>query len=194
MAVEILIAAVQGPVLGVGMPGAMKDDADLAASPWGTREGLPSWVRLRITDASKSQVEHFLDNWRNEFTFDLVASNVFGRRYQIGVNPAVVQVFGADAGVKQAMRDYIVSNYNATLIAFDQSQVSATFDIPNPVGQTWPEFLQQARASILDAFEQQVSTNRYRFSDADVALAVAAGGSMELTTAQALARIIDRLA
>lgn len=194
MPVEILIHADTTTKNLKGFPQTIKDDEDLAVSPWGQREGLPLYVILRVTDATKPQVEHFLGNWRKEFNYELLGQNAQGRRYRVSVNPNVVSVFGLNAGVRAEIRDFLVATYGAVLVSFEPGQASATFDIPNPASGTWAEHVQKIRQDLTDKFEEQLDTRRYQFDPADVDLVVASGGKVTQTTAQALSRIIDRLA
>lgn len=187
MPVEILIHAFDHEAAQKGTPQTVKDDDDLAESPWGSKEGLPNYVVLRITDATKSQVLNYLDNWKREIEFTLLGSNAQGRRYKLSMNPKIITEFGQDAGFHVDFRNYLEDYYGAVLVSWDQSIGEATFDIPNT---EWAELA----ADVRDKFEAVLANRRYYFDPADVDVVVASGGFITQTTSQALSRIIDRLA
>ena len=155
---------------------------------WGTRETLPDYVQLVISDATKSQVDKYTDAWINVIEYSLVASNAQGRRYTLSVNPNIITEFGADKGIKLEMRDLLVNDWGATIVSFNSTTATAVVDIPNPPNDDW----QALRNDLLDKFEEVVDRRRYVFSPAEVDIAIANGGRMTITTAQALARIVDR--
>lgn len=187
MAVEILVRVTDNDKVKKGYPATIRDVALLDEWPWGNREGLPDYVRLRITDATEEQVRNYLDDWKTEFNFELLVQNASGRRYSITCNPAALEAFGVDAAFKQDFRDWLEIEYGAELRSWDPVTGTAVFDIPNT---DWADLF----SNVLDLFEERLDVNRYMFSSADVDLAVANGGYAELTTAQVLARIIDRAA
>lgn len=190
MPVEILIHSTNKPVSGAekGKPSAVRSASDLVGLPWGSGEALPDYVKMRISDVDDAEtVRNYLDNWRNVISYELIASNSSGRRYTLSMNPNVITEFGLDKGIRQEIHDYLQEHYGAVLVDSNLSEAWATYDIPNT---DW-EFL---RRDILDVFEEQLAPDRYRFTEADVDLAIAAGGTIELTQAQVLARVIDRLA
>jgi len=187
MPVEILIHAIDHNKAEKGFMQDVRDVSELDERPWGGREGPPNYIILTISDAEKSQILHFMDNWKNEFTYEKLAENAQGRRYKISVNLKVIQQFGIDKGIRAEVNDFLQNEYGAVLVNYVPAQGYATYDIPNT---DW----QAMKSDLLDLFEEQVDTRRYRFTPSDVDLAVAAGGSVTLNTAQALARVIDRLA
>jgi len=188
MPVEILIHATdKAGGAKKGFPQTVRDAADVASAPWGTGEGLPDFIQLVVPDASVSQVENFLSNWTNEITYDLLASNAAGRRYKLSMNINIITEFGLDKAMRTEIHNYILNTYNAQLVEYVPAEAYVTYDIPNT---DWLAL----QDDIIDKFEEQLDTNRYYFTDADVDLAIAAGGRFTLTTAQVLNRIVDRLA
>lgn len=187
MPVEILIHAFDHGKAKKGTPQTIKDDSDLSASPWGAREGLPNFVILRISDATKPDVVNYLSNWKREISFSMINSNAEGRRYELSINPKIISEFGMANGIKAEFRSYLEERYAAQVVYWDQSAGVARIDIPNT---DWPALL----IDVKEKFEQELSNRRYHFDPSDVDIVVAAGGFIEQTKAQALSRIIDRLA
>jgi len=190
MPVEVLIHAITHRKAQKGFIQTVMDQPVV----WGRRETLPNYVVLTIPDATKAEVDTYTNNWVNTFSYELLGSNAAGRRYKMSVNPKVVTDFGIDKGFGIEIKNYVVSEYGAVLVNAAVNQEWATFDIPNPTAVGWTLYAQQIKADLLDVFETQVATRRYIFSPADVDIAVAAGGFIEITKAQAIARIVDRLA
>jgi hypothetical protein len=187
MPVEVIIHTLEHSKALKGTIQTARDVSKLVEHPWGAREGLPNYVRLRITDATESQVLNYLDSWQREIAFDLVGQNAAGRRYQMSINPKIITEFGEADGLKVEIKDYLVNDYGANFISWDPSVGVAVVDVPNT---NWSELA----ADIVDKFRTTLSNRRYYFEPGDVDLAVAAGGYVELNTNQVLNRIIDRLA
>ncbi len=180
MAVEILVHAFTHSKAQKGTPQTTRP----AGFQWGNKEGPPNYIFVDIPDATVAQVEQYLGNWRNEFSYELLNQNAQGRRYKISVDPRVVTVFGLTKAIAKEVRDYLVDNYGAVLVSFDASQVSAIFDIPNT---DW----QELKDKLLDQFELQLDPRRYRFPDATVDSAV--DGRVSMNKATAIATILDKL-
>ena len=83
------------------------------------------------------------------------------------------------------LKDYIVDVWGATI--FGHNAYEAIVDIPKPVN------LWEVANGISDIFKVRVDTRRYYFTSADVDTAIANGGVIELTKAQVLSRIQDKL-
>jgi len=153
---------------------------------WGGMESPPDFVVVIISDATVEQVIHYTENYKNEMIYTLIASNADGRRYSLSVDPKVLELQGEGAGVKLAIRDMLVDNYQAVLVSYTSATATGVFDIPNT---DWAAL----KADVKDVFEQHY-IDRYVFSEADVDLALSMGGTVTITKAQATARVIDRLA
>ena len=183
MPCKVLVKAQTHGPFTKGFPVLVVDDGH----EFGVMEGLPDFVVLRITDATKDQIDHFIQSWRTNFTHEVVVENDQGYRIKISVDPKVVTVFGADRGVKQDIIDILVNGYGANVVDVSLANYFVTVDIPKPVD------LQLLKNHILDIFEQELDVRVHYFLDGDVDLAVAAGGQIELTKAQALAKVKNRL-
>ena len=187
MGVEILVHAFDHDGIKKGSFATIKDDDQLSVSPWGNREGLPNYCVLRISDATKSQVENFLDGWVREISLELINSNELGRRYKLSVNPKIIEIFGENKGFKQEFVDYLEMEYGAILVSFSKPQGHATFDIPNT---DW----QALRNDVIDKFEQTIDGHRYYFNNTDVDTIIASGGKATFNSVEAILKIVDRLA
>ena len=162
-----------------------RDLDELSIRPWGVMEGLPDFIQLEITDATAAQVENYVESVRNIISYELVNSNAQGRRYRLYVHPNLTSLFGGDAGIKKAIRDYLVNDYGAVLVS--NTATEGVFDIPNT---DW----QALRDDILDLFETQIAPRRWYLNHADVDLAVSGTGKITMTSAEAITKFIDRLA
>lgn len=183
MPCKILIRAQLAGPWQIGFPVLVVEDDH----EFGIREALPEFVVIRITDATKDQVIHFIKKWKTNFTHEILAENVSGYRIKISVHPRVVSVFGQNQGLKTAIKLELVGNWGAVIFDAALDQQYVTIDIPKPVN------LQALKVDILDKFEQDLDVCINYFTVADVDLVIAAGGYMEMNKAQALAKLKNRL-
>lgn len=187
MPVELLIKAVNDPFsdrkMQKGEIYTVRDVDKLAAWPWGGLEGLPNFVRVRISDATEAQIKAYMSRIYDILQWDLLAENSQGRRYRVYLHPKVIQ-FG---GMKERFRDVLIGEHDATVVSSDLPNGEAVFDIPNT---DW----QALRDQLLYDVTEAVAESRYRFTPASVDALVNAGGYAERTKAQVLANIVDRLA
>ena len=187
MPVQILIKAADHEAYLRGYFITIKDEP----ITWGSSEGLPDFVILRIPDATKVQVEHFRESWQKFFQFTILAENDLGYRVKIEVDPSVVSSNEAlsdserNMVLRSDLKVYITSQVGVSIV--DWSLTHVTVDIAKPAD------LQAMKADLFDVFAEQFAVRRYYFSDADIDLAVA-NGFIELTKAQVLSRIVDGLA
>jgi hypothetical protein len=153
---------------------------------WGAGEGLPDFIQLTISDATLEGVEHFLNDWPLRYTHSIVMQNASGYRLLVEVDPDYISAsnVGKDQ-IKNAMQEW-VSQMGGTVNAFSSN--SMTFDIPKPVN------LQELKADFDDKFKDVLDIRRYYFGADAVNAGIAAGGQITLTKAQALAKLIDKLA
>lgn len=185
MPCELLIHSFSHRKAVKGQIQSIRDVSDLSAHPWGTKEGLPNYVILTISNRTAAQVSQYLENIRSIFQWELLNSNAQGRRYRIWLIQKVVDLDPSKA-MRAKLRDFLIDEYSASLVSYTPPS-EAVFDIPNT---DW-QFLADA---VTDYFEVQVATRRWYFAEADVDVAIANGGRITLSSAQAANRIIDRLA
>jgi len=75
--------------------------------------------------------------------------------------------------------------WGVSIVSYDEYTV--VFDIAKPVD------LQALKSHVYDVFSERVDTRLHYFSGADVDLALASGGFLELTRQQVLNRIKSKL-
>lgn len=182
MPCEILIHAVAHTKAVKGQIEVIKDGD---SNPWGSKEGLPDYVILTISNRSAAQVTQYLENIESVFQWELVNSNAQGRRYRIWVDQKIIDI-KPEKGMRIELRDELINEYGATLVSYTPP-AEAVFDIPNT---DWAAL----QSAITDQFVGPVAARRWYFASADVDAAVAAGGRVTLNANQAANRIIDRLA
>ena len=194
MPVELLIHAKTYRKAQKGFILDLRDVSVLAIHPWSFRESLPDYIKVRITDSSKEQLDHLTDNWKNELSYEELARIDGGRRFKISVNPRIITEFGPDKGIAADIKNELAREYGAVIFNVAMNKQWEIFDFPNPTKVGWTLHIKQIKAFLLDNFESEVSTRRHIFSPADVDIATAAGGKISLNKEQALARVVDRLA
>ena len=198
MPCELLIRATSSDVRFKGEPQEVRDDADLIERPWGGREGPPEFVILHVTDATAAQIQPHMDAVVNTFTYTIQAENENGWRIRTDIDPAIVELYGIDKGVRDDMRDVLVNDWGG--VVFDYDNVNHTYavvDFPKPliyIPDNVEKTLADLKADVHDKFEGPVYRRRYTFSEADVDQVLGLGGKVDQTLAQVQAKVIDRLA
>ena len=155
--------------------------------PWGTKETLPTFVRVTVSDATVEQVSAYLEQWQQVFDFEILADHPLRYDVRISVNPNAITAFGIDAGVREEMWLWMQEVYSATLLDASGAPTSYDIRLPKPID------LVEARAALYDNFGSYFR-DRYLFDSTAVDQAVAAGGEVTRTAAQLLAVMVDRLA
>lgn len=185
MACEILIAAKDLNHSSKGYPKNVKD----IPCVWGKKECPPGYVILRITDASASQVEHFLQQWHKKFAYTIINENEAGYRIKVEVDPALVSASGMNKEVRADMKYYIRNTWDAVIVAYDDFSVFV--DIPKVDGVL---DLQEVKDDIHDKFAEVIDHRFYYFDSGDVDNALTKpGGIVERTKAQVLTMIRSKL-
>ena len=152
---------------------------------WGTREYLPDFIHMILTDCECEQVYDFLGGWAIKFTHTVLKDNPAGYRILVEVDPAYISA--SEVGkteIKDAMQDWAIGQ-GFTIQSFTSS--SMTIDIPKPAS------LLEIKADFADIFNSTLDIRRYYFHSADVDGVVQSGGEITLTKQQALDFIIDKL-
>lgn len=160
---------------------------------WGDMEGLPNFIQLTISDATKAQVEAYMQQWPIRYQFSLVNQNQDGYRVQIAVDPLYIDASNvARDQIKANMREYIENApegdiwHGTQIVNFAPSAM--TVDIPKPAN------LAAMADDFHDKFAEILDIRRYYFSPATVDAAIVAGGVFTRTKAQVLTIIQDKLA
>ncbi len=181
MPCQVLIAATTHRKQTKGEMFAVRDEP----VTWGTAEGPPKYVILRITNASADQVQQFLVRWKSEFQHSVSTNPDLSKQVTVSISQKILDVFGAIHGLKLELKEYLEDKWDATIISWSPTVREMVFDVPAGTD------LAALKADILDTFEEQIGP-RWLFSEADVDIALGLGGFVELTKAQAEARVTDR--
>lgn len=187
MAVELLVHAVGHRKAFKGTVQATRDVVDLDRYPWGTKEGLPNYVIIRITDATKRDVPQYLENIRNKFRFTLIQDKGTSRIYDITVDPKILALFGSDKGVTLEVLVVLNTKHPMTFVNRELDNSRLRVDVQNT---DFAELFDDT----LDQFEQVLDPRRFHLASADVDSALANGGRLETTLSQINTGIVDRLA
>lgn len=192
MAVELLIRATSNVLenrLQKGEIVTQKDAAliDSGEWPWGNLIKLPEYILVRISDATVEEVMEYRQSVEDTLSWELQNSNANGRRYRVYIDPKILAI---RPGMRSKIRDVLVEDYGATVRSADLENGEAVFDIPNPVEGSWADL----RNRFVYDFQQRAAKRRYKLSSAAVDQVVAAGGWVEVTRAQFIANLEDRLA
>ncbi len=160
-----------------------------------------AFIGLIISDATREEVHHYIHDWQIDFEHTLISENASGWRYKIKVDPVYISASNiGKAELKTGMQNHITSaEYWAGSSVFSFTTSSMTVDIPkNGTYQTTKglsdvDYLKLLKADFRDIFKVRLNASRYHFSDADVDQVIADGGSITLTKAQTLNKVIDKL-
>jgi len=171
---------------------------------FGTKEVPPDFVRLEISDATTAQVQQYIEGWSVDFKHTLVSQNGSGWRYQVEVDDVYVDVSQrSKVMIRQNMIEHIDDATSGpwegcATVSFTPTQL--VVDIPkNGIYQTAQSmnntaYLLALKSDFSDIFRESIAVRRYYFLEADVDTSYALpNGQVTLTTAQALAKIVDKL-
>lgn len=194
MPCEILIAAEDKNHSKKGYPKQVKD----VPAIWGTKEGPPGYVILRITNASAEQVEHFLEQWKKTFSYQIVAETALGYRIKLTVDPALVSASNINKEIRSELKTYIQTTYGASIYSYSGYEV--VVDVPKPItsmiGTEWEQVLtlQELKMDIHDKFAEVIDHRFHYFDDSVVNYALTQPeGIVERTKAQVLALVKNKL-
>ena len=158
-------------------------------------------VCVVITDANREEVQQYTEEWNMYFRHVYVSENDLGWRYRIEVDPVYISASGLGKDeVKDAMV-YLIENdeYWEGSSVFKIRTDYMTVDIPKngpyqtASGLSDLDYLKLLKSNFSDVFRTTLNISRYHFSEADVDLAIANGGRVEITKLQALNRALDKL-
>lgn len=181
MPCQVLIAATSKNHFKRGYPITIKNPPYV----WGRKERPPLYVYLTITDATKAQVEKYLARWNTKFDYEILNETSQLYRIKITVDKKLISKSGLNKDIKFGLKQYMILNWGVSLVSHNNFQV--IFDIAKPVN------LQKVKEEINDKFDEMVDSRVYYFTNADVDLALANGGIIELTKQQVLSRIKSKL-
>lgn len=159
---------------------------------FGRKEVLPTIIRATITDRSAQDVQEYLSDIKEAFTYTIVGQNAFGVRASVTVDAEVSGSFAP--AVKQDVKNYVLmgGEQGLSVTLFTQTANSLTVDIALPNDATRIPTLQAFRDDINDKFSAMIRYRRYYFNSAAVDTVVSSGGIWTGTATQAVANIVDR--
>lgn len=95
---------------------------------WGSKEGLPKFVVLQITDATVEELLHLKEFWERQIEFTIVNSNSSGGyRVDVSVSAACLDVSGT-AGLTQSQVEAFLTKWNFDSIVTTSAN-NVRFDI-----------------------------------------------------------------
>lgn len=162
------------------------------AVEFGRKETLPTIIRATIVNRTAADVESYLSDITEAFTYVIDAQNASGVRATVSVDADLAGTFGP--GVKQDVKNYILlgGEMGLSVTQFAATPTSLTVDIALPNDETRIPTLQKFRDDINDKFKVVVGYRRYYFNPATVDTIVASGGTWSGPAAQAASAILDR--
>jgi len=187
MTVELLVHAFDHTKAIKGTIQDARDVSELSMRPWGRREGLPNFVRLRIRDLDKVDILPFLTSVKNEFVVTQKTNSGRTRIYDITVKDVrVLTKFGNDKGATLAFVEALSGKHTVEFVSRDLDNSRLTIKGRDTTAEALAN-------DILDLFEERLSPRRFNLNDSDVDLAITAGGFVEVDASQVIPRIIDGL-
>lgn len=187
MSVEVLVHAFTHSKAQKGTIQDVRDVGELNIRPWGRREGLPNFVRLRIRDAGKLDITPFLVSVKNEFLVSQKTNSGRTRTYDIRVKDLrVLTKFGNTKGATLVFVEGLNRDHTARFISRELDNSRLTITARDTTSAALAD-------DILDMFQETLSPRRFHIDSLDVDLAITAGGFLEVNASQVIPRIIDGL-
>ena len=187
MPVELLIHATDHVKALKGTIQDARNVDSLISHPWGGKEGSPNYVRIRVIDAVKADIDIYLQPIKNTFTFSLVQDLGTSRIYGITVNPAIISLFGMKRGVTLETLVMLSSEYSVTLVSRELDNRKLVLNILNT---DWTKMINE----VSDVFEEVLSARRYYLTTAVVDQAIKSDDLIEMKFVEIVPKIFDRLA
>lgn len=164
-----------------------RDVSELSVRPWGRREGLPNFVRLRIRDADKADIIPFLAPVKNEFLVSQVANTSRRKIYAITIKDGrVLTKFGISKGTTLGIVEALNKSWSARFVSREPDNSRLTITALDTTAQ-------ELAKDILDIFEEVLLPRRFHLDPSDVDVAITAGGFVEMDVIQIIPRIVDGL-
>jgi hypothetical protein len=155
---------------------------DVPHPGWGMKERLPWFVVVRITDATKEQVDNYLKSWERILDYEVLQSTPQGFRLKVFcTNPGNS---GLGNITKEMVESYI-EKYGGKIKEFTINSV--TFDISK-------ENAEELKISLQNDLKNKIIYARQFYIDpAIVDTIIAQGGYIEVTRTQFLNYVHNRL-
>jgi hypothetical protein len=160
-----------------------------------------NFICVIVSNATRDEVQHYIDDWKIDFQHTLVNQNDQGWRYRIEVDPIYISASNVGRGeLKTSMRDHVENSeywQGSSVVNFTSD--SMTVDIPKngtyqtDNGLSDDDYLKILKADFRDIFRVQLNISRYHLLPSEVNAIVSGGGSVTWTKAEALTKFIDKL-
>jgi hypothetical protein len=153
---------------------------------WGNREGLPGYIHLTISDSTPGKDHGRARGWIIFYEHTIQSENPVRYRLRTQVHPQAVSA--SDEGAVDnfdAIMDWAERIYAATSVSI--APTNMLYDLPKPAD------LAQFNIDLADNFDHQHNPRHDFLSQSFVDQAIAAGGELTMTDAQADAAFIDKL-
>lgn len=157
---------------------------------WGSKQGLPNWIIVEISDATAFEVEFFLENWYLKYQVTTVQDVPAKARLRFEVHPSLISTSGNGRDeITADMLAWAATNYAGSVVNSSVSHM--LIDFPKPL----PTTIAGIEADFADEFDVLFDIARYYVSDADVDIVVNPpnNGFISLTKTEALATVNDKL-
>ena len=179
---ELLISATAANTQQVGE---VVDSRDSPFDSWGLCQP-PNYIHLTISDDDRAgQAKHFKE-WITFYEHVLQSENAQRFRFRTNVHPQAVSASGEGAVDDfDDIMDWAERVYNATLISTSPTQM--LYDLPKPVD------VDQYFSDLADLFDHQHDPREFFLAQSFVDQALANGGKLALTNAEADAAFTDKL-
>jgi len=184
MTCRLLIAA-RDMAIPKGSPGTVRDYHPTVP---GSPEQLPNWVSVIFTDCDKEEIKalNLRQQWFIEYKHEILNQNDLGYRIKTSVDDEFLDASGIAANVmKTKMMEFLQTEAGATSITFTTSSV--TYNIAKPAD------LPKLKSVFADKWNTVFSPRKLCFSESDVDAVIAMGGEIELTKAQFLNKLRNKL-
>ena len=184
MSCRLLIAA-RDMAIPQGSPGTTRDYHPTVE---GSPEQLPNWISVVFTDADKAEIKalELRQQWMLEYKHTVISQDDTTYRVKTEVADEVLDASGIAANVmKTKMIGFLQREANATSITFASNSVTFTIlksvDIP------------ALKHKFADIYNRAFRSRKFYFDESDVDAVIAMGGEIELTKAQFLNKLRNKL-
>ena len=159
-------------------------------------------VGVEITDTTVEESLRYVHDWQVDFEHTLVGQNAFGWQYTISVDPIYISASDVGRGeLKDKMITHIENSSNywegSAVVSFTSNSMTVNIPKDGPYqtahGLDNIDYLKLLKSDFSDIFKTRLKASRYHVSESDVDTIIAAGGFMQITKAQALNKVIDKL-
>jgi len=148
---------------------------------------MPKWVNIIITDADKAEIRalHLRQQWFIKFKHEITKENPAGYTIRTSVDDAYINASQTSASVMKNSMIAFLQNEGATSVTFAYDSV--TYKLAKPAD------LPALKAKFADAFDTRFHARLLYATEAEVDTIIALGGEVEVTKAQFLTRLKNKL-